>query len=224
MTVDDAVLIEYAFGTLPKEQVEEVERFLRSHPAAAGEVRRAQDTMADLVLSLPPETASQAGEEALIERLGRHHDPPRKRRPHRPAGARRSPRWAALGLAAALGIAAWLAFGPFRVSEPSDPLLARYEAQPGAVSSPLTTEEGVELGTLVRLADGSLFVAFDQEPTSGVYQLWEIRDEGIESLAVAEDQNVLTEPLSPDSTFGVTLEPEGGSPQPTSEPLVLVPL
>lgn len=224
MTIEDAVLIDYAVGTLPREQVEEVERFLRSHPEAAAEVRRMQDTVAQLVLSLPPETTSQASEAALVERLSRHEEPPRKRRVRTAREARRSPRWAALGLAAALGIAAWLVLSPFSSSDRVGQLIARYEGQPGALSSRLTTEDGADLGTLVRLQDNRMFVAFERKPANGVYQLWEIRGEDIVSLGVVDDLTALTPPVAGGSTFGVTIEPAGGSAQPTAEPLVLVPL
>jgi anti-sigma-K factor RskA len=224
MTVDDAVLVDYALGTLPRAQVEEVELFLRAHPDSAGRVRRIQDELAQLVLSLPGETVSRASEDALLDRLRRHRQPPVETGSKRAAEDRPSYRWAAFGLAAALGLAAWLALGPFSSSGRVERQVARYQAEPGALSTRLVTPDGAEIGTLVRLNDDRLFVAFEEVPASGVYQLWEIRDGSAESLAVVEGRISLTAPVADGSLFAVTLEPAGGSDRPTSDPLVRVPL
>jgi anti-sigma-K factor RskA len=224
MTIDDAVLLDYALGSLPTDQVEEVELFLHAHPEAAGRVRRIQDELARLVLSLPGETVSKASEDALLHRLRRHREPPVESGSKRAAQDRPSYRWAAFGLAAALGLAAWLALGPFSSSGRVDRQIARYQAEPGALSTKLLTPDGADIGTLVRLSDNRLFVAFEQAPAPGVYQLWEIRDGSTESLAVVEGRTSLTGPVADGSVFAVTLEPAGSSSRPTSPPLVQVPL
>jgi anti-sigma factor RsiW len=224
MTIDDAVLTDYAFGSLPPEQVKEVEDFLHSHPAAAAQVRRIQGELAELVMSLPGEAVSQAHEDELVERLRRGAKPPLKAGSKRVAGTRPSYRWVAFGFAAALGLAAWLALGPFSSSNRVDREIARYQREPGATSMKLVTGDGTELGTLVRLRDGKLFVAFEQLPDAGVYQLWEIREDVVESLAVVDRRTLLTESVAGGGVLGVTVEPPGGSSQPTSEPLALVPL
>lgn len=224
MTIDDAVLTDYALGTLSKLEAKEVESFLRTDPEAARRVRRIQDDLAGLVMSLPPETANEAAEEELVERLRGHSRSPLPHRQVRASSSRRSPRWAAFGFAMALGLAAWLVLGPLMRSDRLDRAVERYQEQPGSVSTRLATGEGLELGTLVRLEDDRLFVAFDERPDEGVYQLWEIRDGQPASLAVVEDRSILTEPVADGAIFAITVEPPGGSDQPTTEPLVTVTL
>ncbi|MEX2540447.1 MAG: anti-sigma factor [Trueperaceae bacterium] len=224
MIIDENVLVDYALGTLAPEQVAEVERFLAADPAAAARVRRLQDLMAEYVLQLPAEALSEGEEDALVERLRAGSDPPLVRSQSRQRTGRRSQPWVALGLAAALGVAAWLAFGPLTASDRLDRITARYIEQPGSVAHSLVDSSGEELGTLVRLDDGRLFVAFERLPPDGAYQLWEIRDGSPRSLAVGRSRSFLTESVERGGIFGVTVEPLGGSPQPTTEPLVTTPL
>jgi anti-sigma-K factor RskA len=224
MTIDDAVLIDYALGTLPANEAEEVERVLRVNPEAARQVRRMQDDLAELVLSLPPETADEASEDALVVRLRGHKDPPLSHGKVQSRPSRRSARWAAFGLAAAMGVAAWLVLGPLIRTDRLEQTVERYQSLPGSLSSRLVTEEGRDLGTLVRLEDGRLFVAFEERAAEGVFQLWQIVDGKPESLAVVEGRSFLTEPVAEGAAFALTVEPPGGSPQPTMAPLVVVPL
>lgn len=224
MTIDDSVLVDYALGSLAPEQVAEVERFLAADPVVSARVRRIQDLVADYVLQLPAEPLKEGEEDALVDLLRAGKDPPVVPGQVRKRAGRRSQPWVALGLAAALGVAAWLAFGPLTASDRLDRITTRYIEQPGSVASRLVDSSGEELGTLVRLEDGRLFIAFEQLPESGAYQLWEIRDGDPRSLAVGRSRSFLTESVERGAIFGVTVEPLGGSPQPTSEPLVTAPL
>lgn len=254
MTIDDAALIDYALGTVSRERTKEVESFLRAHPDAALRVRRMQDALAELVLTLPPEASSVDAEDDLVERLRRTSQPPMPHDRLRRRAARRSPRWAAFGIAVALGLAAWLILGPLLRPDRTDQVLERYQSQPGALSSRLITQDGRELGTLVRLPDDRLFVAFEELPQDGVYQLWALSEgeptsasstvEGIAtessvdeeatsvaligeratSIAVVEERSSLSGPVSGADSLAITVEPAGGSERPTSEPLVIEPL
>lgn len=222
MIIEENVLVDYALGTLASGQVPEVERFLAADPAAAARVRRLQDLMAEYVLQLPAEALSEGEEDALVERLRTGSDPPLVQGRRR--ASRRSQPWVALGLAAALGVAAWLAFGPLITSDRLDRITTGYIEQPGSVVLSLVDSSGEELGTLVRLADGRLFVAFERLPTEGAYQLWEVREGRPRSLAAGRRRSFLTEPVERGAIFEVTVEPLAGSPQPTTEPLVTAPL
>ena len=101
--------------------------------------------------------------------------------------------------------------------------LREYQAQPGAASYAL---EGSEepLGTLVQLQDGRVFVALGAPPAEGVYQAWAIGDAPV-SLGTFDGRTFLSpDAVAAGQTFGVTLEPPGGSEQPTTTPLALLEL
>ena len=68
-----------------------------------------------------------------------------------------------------------------------------------------------------------MFVALDAPPTEPqVYQAWSIV-EAPESLGTFSGRTfVSSEPVAAEATFGLTLEPPGGSPAPTSTPLALL--
>ena len=101
--------------------------------------------------------------------------------------------------------------------------LREYGAQPGAASYML---EGAEepLGTLVQLQDGRVFAALGAPPAEGVYQAWAIGDAPV-SLGTFDGRTFLSPgAVAAGQTFGVTLEPPGGSEQPTTTPLTLLEL
>ena len=101
----------------------------------------------------------------------------------------------------------------------------RYQARAGAVTEVLTDAGGERLGQLVRLTDNRLLVAMDEPPPRRqVYQAWEIAGDTLSSRGTWQGRLFAIDPLAANSTFGVTLEPPGGSAQPTSTPLLLFPL
>ena len=115
-----------------------------------------------------------------------------------------------MALAAALGVGLWL-------RPPADPL-ARYAAVPGAQARVLGMA-GSPLGTLVRLPDGRVYLRLTQAPAEGrTYQLWQIQGGAPVSLGVF-GQDVLTAALPQGASVAVSVEPPGGSPQPTTTPL-----
>lgn len=104
--------------------------------------------------------------------------------------------------------------------------LERYEREPGSSSFPLADEAtGDPVGTLVRLQSGQLFVTLDRPPAEErVYQAWEIRNGTPISLGTFDERTLLTSATDPGSVFGLTVEPPGGSEQPTTTPFVLLEL
>uniref|UniRef100_UPI0028698877 anti-sigma factor n=1 Tax=Deinococcus sp. TaxID=47478 RepID=UPI0028698877 len=102
---------------------------------------------------------------------------------------------------------------------PSGDPLSQYAGTPGAVSTPVLAG-GQALGTLVRLPDGRVYVHLDRPARTGqTYQLWQIRAGVPVSLGVFDGAGLLTSALPPEATVAVTVEPPGGSPQPTTKPL-----
>lgn len=167
------------------------------------------------VLSLPPQHAAPLGPSS-VSTAGQDASPA--------ATTRRVTRtWWPLAFAAALALVTVLAW-PSLQSWQTQQALRTYQNQAGAVTHQLQAQGGEALGTLVRLADGRTFVVINERPQAGrVYQAWAVADGKAVSLGVFQDRQILTQ-VAPGAAFAVSVEPPGGSPQPTSTPIVVQPL
>ena len=217
-------LVSYALGTLTLDEERQVESYLREHPSEAEKVSGYLEGLTALVLTQEPEPLPAEATELLLARVrweeqkGVIKDRPVRERPPNWSG------WLGAAAAAALLFGVWFGFSPPSQSELLEARLQNYLAQPGATRFELRGEAGEDLGTLVRLEDGQLFVALESEPASGrTYQAWEIAGSDPVSLGTFE-RSFLTRRVPQGSTFAISREPEGGSPQPTTTPITAVEL
>ncbi len=232
----DDQLISYALGHLTPQEEAAVELHLQRTPQDAAKVAGYLEVLAGLAFALEPDALPIGGEEALLARI---HSPaqgvarPRvvvlpvpepqvSRLPRRPP--RYSGLWSVLAAAAVLA----LIYVGVRVVPTTEPFLAwqldRYESQPGAASFVLEAAEGARaLGTLVQLSNGRVYVSLERPPAPGqVYQAWDIA-EAPASMGTFSGRDYLSDAaIAPGHTFGLTLEPPGGSPQPTTTPVTLL--
>ena len=248
MTVDQDTLVSYALGTLTPQAEAEVAGYLGAHPEDAALVSGYLESLADFALLLPPEPLPETGEADLMARVRSTaplapvvpDTPPETqtgqpdtadpkpppvivvpKRPHNPN------LWLA-GLGA-VAVAAMLYFAVVTFTDPNVSYareLEQYQAEPGAQSYALAVDgEAQPLGTLVRLSDGRVFVLIDSLPVADqVYQAWNI-GAAATSLGTFTGRTFLSQAAVPlGNTFGLTLEPPGGSDQPTTTPLTLVEL
>ncbi|MEU7283273.1 anti-sigma factor [Streptomyces sp. NPDC045431] len=232
----------YALDALPDDEREAFERHLRDCPACAQEVRELTATAARLgsAVAAPPPDGMKS---RVMERIRGVRQLP----PHAPPGASglvtvrrgRVPRLvlaacvaAAVGLG---GVAAWQ-FQEARQAERravqaqrESEELARVLAAADARTVSGAVKGGARATVVVsRAEDGAVFLAsgLPELPAGKTYQLWfddggRMRPAGL----VGDDGAVLMEGGVRGATgMGVTVEPAGGSPQPTSTPLVLMPL
>ncbi len=213
MSIGEDSFVAYALGTLSPSEAAEVEAYLATHPEAARTVRDYLTVLSDLVLSLEPEPVPAGAEEALLKRI-------RQEKPGE-NGRANWRWWLGAGMAAKVAAGLWLARSvhPPEVRE----RLRFYSEKPGATEAPLLDPDGRPVGTRVTLPNRQVFLALDKEPPEGrVYQAWSLSEAGARSLGVWEGYTFLTEALTPGSTLAVTLEPPGGSEEPTGEPQALV--
>ena len=218
-TIDRDVLLEYVMGGLTPEREKEVATYLRQNPEDAAWVRDMFETLATVALDQEPVSVPASAESDLLKRIRKESEA--KARPTASVPKRRN-FWAQLGIGLALGVVVFFVVQRF-LPQPTLTAEQRLEQtcnETGVICEPLLDANNVELGTLAKRPDNTLFVVFNAPPPSGqVYQGWEIAGE-IASRGVYEGQILeITEPLATGSTFGVTLEPPGGSPQPTSDPI-----
>lgn len=235
MNVDRDLVLASALGQLSPAEEAEVQAALKADPALQAQWQADQEALNLLLdeLDLQKVQVPADAEERLLARLraeeGRLTGPPAgddvgpsasvvpatvSPMAELPARRAAGPAWwlvAPLGLAAALALL-------FALRPPADPL-QQYAGRPGAVSREVTAS-GQTLGTLVRLPDGRVFVKLRRPADAGrTYQLWQIQGGKPVSLGVFGEQGVLTAPLPPGATLAVSVEPPGGSAQPTTQPL-----
>lgn len=162
-----------------------------------------------------------------------------------PRGRRTPPRLLRLALAACLAAAAALggaAVWQYQAAEDAR-REARQEARRAeAVAEVLAAPDaalaagdlpGGARGTVVvsRAEDRAVFLATGMDPAPGgrVYQLWferggEMRPAGLMSGGTANEAVLLEGRVADATGMGITLEPAGGSPEPTSDPLAVMEL
>lgn len=148
---------------------------------------------------------------------GRSSRAPRSRRRQPPAA-----RWIGLAAVATLLVVAIALLRPFDSNARIEARLERTCAVTGTLCDALVGADDHLLGTLARRVDGtSLVVLKGAPPVERVYQAWEIVAGEPRSLGVFDTRVLeLDAPLSPGGVFAVTVEPPGGSPLPTTQPIL----
>ena len=226
MSIQRDDLIALALGVLSPEEEARVQAALQADPDLLAEYNSDVAALHALPELLPPGQVPPGAAERLMARVRAEAQaappatplpPVQVQEPSAEADAGRRP-WT-LGLGA-LGLAAALALF-FALRPPADPL-TRYAGMPGAVSQPLTGPDQTQIGQVVRLQDGSAFLYLSAAPpTDRVYQLWKIEGGAPVSLGVIDGQGTLVPDAPNGLTLAVSVEPPGGSAQPTTTPILV---
>lgn len=221
--IDRDVLLEYVMGSLTPEREKEVAAYLRQNPAEAAWVRDMFETVATVALDQEPASVPASAASDLLTRIRKQSES--KARPVTSGPKPRSRAhwaWLGMGLGVLLAVSVWfgggkLAFENYQIAQQLKRMCAQSTCQV------LEDENQNNIGTLVRNQDNTLLVVFKNNPPQGqVYQGWEISESGAASIGVYQGRIMkMSQPLSLGNTFGVTLEPPGGSPQPTTTPIVV---
>ncbi|WP_030313083.1 anti-sigma factor [Streptomyces flavochromogenes] len=236
----------YALDALDPEEHEAVRRHLAECPSCAQEVTEFSETVVRLGLAVAV-TPTATLRTNVLERIATvRQEPPATTRatraPRRWYGLRRWSHWAlAACLAGAVGlggVAAWqhgLAEDArqetARAREANDAVAAVLAAPDARVSTGRL--DGGAVGTVVVSAslDRAVFAASGMAPPPAgkVYQLWyddggTMRSAGLMDPGAGAEATLLDGPVNRASGVGVTVEPAGGSPRPTSAPVALLAL
>ncbi|ABF44909.1 MULTISPECIES: anti-sigma factor domain-containing protein [Deinococcus] len=203
-----------ALGILSPEEEARVQAALEADPALRARLRADQEALTALVEALPPAEPPAGAEDRLMARLAAERE--REASPLPAAAPRRWTFWLPL---AGLGLAAVLAL-TFVLRPPADPL-RHYARVPGATTQAVTSKGSV-VGQLVRLPDGRVYLHLNQPAAAGrAYQMWRIQGSQPISLGMFEGQGFLLSGLPAGATIAVSVEPPGGSPQPTTTPILV---
>ncbi|MET7861137.1 anti-sigma factor [Streptomyces sp. NPDC005318] len=234
----------YALHALPDAERGEFERHLRDCEACAVEVRELSETATRLGLAVSAAPPRELRDRVLREITTVRQQPPSDGLRARSAGsAQRAGRWPKFALAAALaaaagfgGVAVWqnqvardAQQEAYRAQQESEQV-AQVLAAPDAKGKSSVLKGGAK-GTVVvsQSENRAVFVASGMEPppSGTVYQLWfddhgTMRSAGLMNRAATSSTVLLDGPVDGASAIGITVEPAGGSAQPTSAPLALL--
>ncbi|WP_411084473.1 anti-sigma factor domain-containing protein [Streptomyces sp. cmx-18-6] len=232
----------YALHALPDPERREFERHLDDCEACAQEVRELSATAARLGLAVTETPPRELRERVLREITTVRQEAPAQARRERPGGGRTG-RWSAYGLAACIAAAA--AFGGVAVwqnqvaqdarqeanqAQQQNRLLAQVLSAPDAKTSSGELTGGAR-GTVVvsQEENRAVFLASGMErpPSGKVYQLWyndggTMRSAGLMNPSASDDAVLLDGPVDRATGMGITVEPAGGSAEPTSSPVALM--
>jgi anti-sigma-K factor RskA len=237
----------YALDALPADEQAEVERHLAGCPSCAEEVRSLQETAARLAMAtaVTPPPAMRARVLAALPQI--RQVPPRSRGHRRPpagrTGRRRVTAVRASVTTGVLALAAALAFMVVTQTSTSNQLhqqqaanraLAAVLSAPDVRVAAAGVNTGGTLTAVVSPAQREAVVTSAHLPSlSGgqVYQLWVITKAGqatsaglLSIAASGSSAPVLADGVVAGDQLGLTVEPAGGTAQPTTKPIVLVPV
>ena len=241
MNIDQDTLIAYAMGMLSEQEMKTAEQHLRTHPEDALEVKRYLNALSAMVITEEPEAITWSEEQKLLLRVRAQGDTKQSRieaqakkdayeQPEdsnviKPDSEARSKYQWGLGFAVAACLAAFIFYGPFSTWYEKAQLnqqIVEAIQQSGAVSTALVDDADESIGTLVRQTDNSIFVVLNEELSDEqVYQAWNIVDGQPKSMGIYQEGIIKVDGFEAGNIFGVTIEPAGGSDQPTTTPIVI---
>jgi anti-sigma-K factor RskA len=244
MTKGDNLSGAYALNALNAEEREAHEAALRASDEARNEATELQDTAVLLGLAVPPVTPSPDLKARLMAQVAVTPQLPATTADAAPTPAETKARlrWsrpatALVSAAAAVAlIVGGIAVGTTSLHpEPSlqAQQLAAISSAPDVQERETTLDSGEEvtvrwspqLASSVIIVDG-----MDSAPADSVYQLWYIDEAGARSAGFlpvtdgVESWQVLDGELHSGDSVGVTVEPVGGSPAPTTSPIMVIEL
>jgi anti-sigma-K factor RskA len=232
----------YALNSLSEEERQEFERYLSENPSERAEVDELSSIAALLALApqeeeppaklrrdLMSRVRSEASGDGAVADAGRGAS-----RTGRASGARGGwiqrlfgARGIATAAAAALliGLAVWNISLQSEVRDLRDFQMSSYKLQSSG-------EAEAAQGQVVKIGDqGAMLVAADlpKLPADKTYEMWSIKDKTPRPCGLFEaGSGVAIEgidgPISGAEQFAVTVEPKGGSDQPTTEPIAVADL
>ena len=218
----------YAIDALSPEEAEEFRKHLAACTACCDEVRELREVAALMGASesntVPPQLKARVM--AAADRTPQM--PPRVRHLRSVPGNRWTPRLLVAAAAAVLAVAAGIGYNAMQEPEHvmAAPVSQVFNA-PDAHHATVKTSNGGEISVATSPSLGKMAVETDDLPELGsgqVYQLWTLSSGQAASAGLLEDPDAGAAMAMPDSgtAVAITIEPAGGSDQPTTEPIMSV--
>lgn len=231
----------YALNALSEEERREFERYLAENPSERAEVDELSSIAALLALAPPEQEPPARLRKSLMRQVRAEASEAGAGGAAASTGAGRESRegWArrlfgargaitAVAAAAILGLAVWNVSLQSEVQELRD----TEEVQMSAYELQGSGEAETVEGKVVKIGDqGAMLVATDlpELPEGKTYEMWSIDEGKPKSCGTFEaGEGPAIEPIGQPMTeaeqFAITVEPEGGSGQPTTEPVIVADL
>lgn len=225
----------YALDALDEAEREQFEEHLSSCPACRHEVAELQEAAVALSegmeLAPPADLRRRVLDQVAVEAAG--SGPSAGELVETETAQRQRPRrgwWLAAAAAVVVGVGTWGAVELLAAPDPATQIVQAQDAREYDARTP----EG-DLTVIASAAQDAavlrLPTALADPPRGQVYQAWYVGADGsarsagvLAEDALEEGETVLEGSLTGAAAVAVTVEPEGGSQQPTSEPFVVVPL
>lgn len=225
----------YVFDHVDDLERRQVERLVAADPEARRELDEFREVVAAFTVDTAP-PASMRGD--VLAAIARPAAPVRVAEKRHTSSAERRPssvrrRWVTLGVAAAVaaGIAVPTSIAVQSHSQQQQlqaeaDVVAQMVADPAARVLRAEVEGGGEVSALV--SSDRVFLSTSEmadADSQSDYQLWVIDGEEISSLGLMRPEDGATSALveaGAGATLAVTVEPRGGSEQPTTDPIVAV--
>lgn len=240
----------YALDALPEAEREEFEHHLRRCASCAAEVRGLRETAARLAMAKAVEPPPRMADQVLAATYRTRQLPPLADGPDTKRRARiarltvgeqlhrraRVPRWAiavaAAVLAAAAGLGITQAITQHHLSsKQAAGAIVQVVTAPDARTQTMRTTAGGSVTVVVSFRQrGAVVTATGMSslPPGRVYQIWVMRHSGARSAGLfshaGRNGPVLASPVVPGDRIGITVEPAGGTPRPTTTPIMVMPL
>jgi anti-sigma-K factor RskA len=229
----------YVLDAVSDTEREEFERHLPHCSACEAEVRGLRETAARLALACAVTPPARMEQQVLAATYRTRQLPPlpagrprRERRRVQPERALRFPRRVAV-LAAAASVAAAVALGITQLSaqhqldHARDTAIARVVTAPDARVEAARTSAGGNVTVVTSAALREAVVSTSgmaSLPSSRVYQVWVMSPSGARSAGLMHGSSLLASSVRPGDRIGITVEPAGGTTQPTTTPVAVLPV
>ena len=229
----------YVLDAISEAEREEFERHLQNCPTCDAEVRGLRETAARLALACAVTPPARMEQQVLAATYRTRQLPPlpadrprRERRRVQPERALRFPRRIAV-LAAAASVAAAVALGITQLSAQHQLDHARDTAIARVVTAPDARVEAARIsagGNVTVVTSAALREAVVSTsgmaslPSSRVYQVWVMSPSGARSAGLVHGSSLLASSVRPGDRIGITVEPAGGTTQPTTTPVAVLPV
>ena len=227
----DEVKDAYVLGALPEQERRELEEYLAAHPERQAEIDELGNVASLLALSPPEQEPSPELRRSIMAVVEAQRPPARTRSWLAGVKELLSVRNLTLGAAALLviGLFSWNMLLQGQVKDLQGQVASLQDSQQSRMVALAGTGAAQRAEAEVILLKGHKAVLMAEDmprvPENKTYQIWVIEDDVPQPSGLFEADGdtvaaVVEKPLDEDDVIAITIEPNGGSQQPTTDPML----